>query len=104
MEWHCEQVLSNDDANQQLRLDGYYVVDARLAWKPFDRTVSGAASGATSRPAIRSLELFVEGRNLADEQYATRGIYAFDFSTSANAVFVTPAPGRRWLAGGSATF
>jgi len=98
-----EQVLSNDDANQQQRLDGYYVFDARLAWKPFDRTGAARAAGAP-RPAVRVFELFVEGRNLGDEEYATRGIYAFDFSTGANSVFVTPAPGRRWFAGANATF
>jgi outer membrane receptor protein involved in Fe transport len=53
---------------------------------------------------VRSFELFVEGRNLGDEEYATRGIYAFDFSAGANSVFVTPAPGRRWFAGGTVTF
>jgi len=98
-----EQVLSNDDANGQERLDGYYVVDARLAWKPFDHAAASAWSGG-ARPVVRSFELFVEGRNLGDREYATRGIYAFDFSTSVNSVFVTPAPGRRWFAGGTVTF
>jgi iron complex outermembrane receptor protein len=98
-----EQVLSNDDTNGQERLDGYYVVDARLAWKALDHAGAGAETGG-ARPAVRSFELFVEGKNLADQDYATRGIYAFDFSTSANSVFVTPAPGRRWFAGGAVTF
>lgn len=98
-----EEVLSNDDANGQERLDGYYLVDARLAWNPFDHLGAGTWSGG-ARPTVRSFELFVEGKNLGDQEYATRGIYAFDFSTSANSVFVTPAPGRRWFAGGSVTF
>ena len=34
--------------------------------------------------------LFVEARNLFDEPYATRGIFAFDFSTSTFEDFVTP--------------
>ena len=98
-----EQVLTGDDANSQERLDGYYVVDARLAWKPFDRLSPGTWSGG-ARPTVRTFELFLDGKNLGDEEYATRGIYAFDFSTSENSVFVTPAPGRRWFAGASVTF
>jgi outer membrane receptor protein involved in Fe transport len=43
--------------------------------------------------------VFAEARNLLDEEYATRGIFAFDFSTFTSAAFVTPAPGRRYLAG-----
>lgn len=97
------QVLSNDDANAQQRLDGYTVVDGRIAWKPFDHLAASTWSGG-ARPGVRSFELFVEGKNLGDRDYATRGIYAFDFSTSVNSVFVTPAPGRRWFAGGSVTF
>jgi outer membrane receptor protein involved in Fe transport len=38
------------------------------------------------------LGLFVAAENLLDEIYATRGIYASE-------EFVTPAPGRRYLAG-----
>ena len=34
-----------------------------------------------------------------DEEYATRGIYAFDFSTNLNEIFLSPAPGRRFLGG-----
>ena len=43
--------------------------------------------------------VFAELRNVFDEEYATRGIYAFDFSTFLNEVFLTPAPGRRFLGG-----
>ena len=43
--------------------------------------------------------LFVAAENLFDELYATRGINAFDFTTFTQEDFVTPAPGRRYLAG-----
>jgi len=42
---------------------------------------------------------FASVTNLFDRTYATRGIYAFDFSSGLNETFVTPAPGRRYLAG-----
>ena len=83
-----EQVLDNDDANAQSELDDYVVVNARLGWR-LDR-----ASGPR-----RGLGLFVEARNLFDEEYATRGIYAFDSIAGANSPFLTPAPGRRYTAG-----
>ncbi len=76
-----DQVLDNDDANGAARLDAYAVVNARLTWSP----------GA--------LALFLDARNLFDERYATRGIFAFDFQTFTNATFVTPAPGRRVMGG-----
>ncbi len=60
----------------------------RLSWSP-----SFSASRADG------LTFFAELLNLFDEEYATRGIYAFDFSTFQNDVFLTPAPGRRFLAG-----
>ncbi|MDX1385715.1 MAG: TonB-dependent receptor, partial [Thermoanaerobaculia bacterium] len=63
-----EQVLDNDEANAVERLDAYQVVDLRLSWR------SGLGGGD-------GLELFVEARNLFDESYASRGIFAFDFST-----------------------
>jgi iron complex outermembrane receptor protein len=84
-----DQVLDNDDANAQQRLPGYTVANARLAWSP---------AFARER-AEKPLTLYVEARNLFDRQYATRGIYALDFTTFENAVFVTPAPGRRLLLG-----
>ena len=87
--WVGEQVLANDEANRQPRLDAYTVVDLRLAWRPGPR---GAVDGG-------GLGLFLEARNLLDESYATRGIFAFDFSTFTDEVFLTPAPGRR-LSGG----
>jgi iron complex outermembrane receptor protein len=84
-----EQVLDNDEENGQERLAAYTVVDAKLTWSP-----AGLAGARTGR-----LLLFGEVTNLLDEQYATRGIYAFDFSAGADNVFLTPAPDRRFLAG-----
>ena len=84
------QVLDNDPANAQPRLPSYTVVNARASW---ERRLGGAD---TRRGR---LELFAQILNVFDEVYATRGIYAFDFSTNLNAEFVTPAPGRRYLAG-----
>jgi len=72
-----EQVLSNDEANAVPRLAAYAVAHARLSWRRGELT------------------LFADARNLLDEEYSTRGIYAFDFSTFTNEVFLTPAPGRR---------
>ena len=86
------QVLDNDPANAQPELEAYTVVNLRAGWE--------RALGTSSRAG--RLGFFVEARNLFDEQYATRGIYAFDFSvppSGAFADFVTPAPGRRYLAG-----
>ncbi len=76
-----DQVLDNDDANAAGRLDGYTVVNARLSW----------SQGA--------LGLYLDARNLFDERYASRGIFAFDFQTFTNETFVTPAPGRRLMGG-----
>ncbi|HEX6849968.1 MAG TPA: TonB-dependent receptor [Candidatus Polarisedimenticolaceae bacterium] len=84
-----DQVLDNDDANAQQRLPGYTIANARLAWSP------AFARERSEEP----LTLYVEMRNLFDREYATRGIYALDFTTFENAVFVTPAPGRRVLFG-----
>jgi len=80
-----QQVLDNDDANAQPELDDYVVVNARVVWRLADVT--------TERNGLR---LFAEARNLLDEEYATRGIYAFDFSSGMNDSFFTPAPGRRY--------
>ena len=85
------QVLDNDPSNDQLRLDAYTVVNLRVAW---ERGL-GAAAGARRG----TIGVFASAENLFDELYATRGIYAFDFSTFTSAEFVTPAPGRRYLAG-----
>jgi outer membrane receptor protein involved in Fe transport len=85
------QVLDNDPANAQPRLAAYTVVNLRAGWE------RGLRSGSGSRDGL--LGFFVGAENLFDERYATRGIYAFDFSTFAPADFVTPAPGRRYLAG-----
>jgi iron complex outermembrane receptor protein len=79
-----EQVLDNDDANAVAPLDSYTVVNARFSW-------------STGRE--RRATLFVDARNLFDEEYATRGIFAFDFQTFRNETFLTPAPGRRVVGG-----
>jgi len=81
------QVLDNDDLNTQEELGAYATVNAKLRW-----THQGSGKG-------HAFGAFVECRNLLDREYATRGIYAFDFSTFSNAVFVTPAPGLRLFAG-----
>ena len=91
--WVGEQVLDNDEANSQGTLDAYAVVNARLAWSP--PFGSWAAAGATGSGPV----LFVEARNLLDESYESRGIFAFDFAAGRNDVFLTPAPGRRLMAG-----
>ena len=88
--WVGEQVLDNDEAARQGRLDAYAVVNARLAWSPPLAGVAGGAAGPV---------LFLEGRNLLDESYESRGIYAFDFAAGRNEAFLTPAPGRRLMAG-----
>ncbi len=85
------QVLDNDPSNSQQRLAAYTVVNLRLGWE------RALGSGPDSHRG--TLGLFVAAENLFDEIYATRGIYAFDFSTFTPADFVTPAPGRRYLAG-----
>lgn len=85
-----EQVLDGDEANARDPLDAYTVLDARLTWRPS----AGSASAAARRP-----KLFLEATNLLDEEYSTRGIFAFDFSTFENTVFYSPAPGRRLMAG-----
>lgn len=86
-----DQVLDNDASNEQAELPSYTVVNARLSW---ERTLSRSAGSRAGR-----VGLFVEACNAFDEVYATRGIYAFDFTTFADATFVTPAPGRRYLLG-----
>ena len=85
------QVLDNDPANAQPRLAAYTVVNLRAGW---ERSLGAGGAQGKGR-----LELFVQALNLFDETYATRGIYALDLSTFTNAEFVTPAPGRRYLAG-----
>jgi iron complex outermembrane receptor protein len=86
------QVLDNDQSNDQPRLAAYTVVNLKLGWE------RALGSGAESRRG--TLGVFVAAENLFDERYATRGIYAtIDFTTFAQAEFVTPAPGRQYLAG-----
>jgi outer membrane receptor protein involved in Fe transport len=98
------QVLSNDDANGQERLDAYDVVNARVTVRPYETLRPRGGSTSQSPRIWTTLELFVEGRNLFDEAYATRGIYAFDFANNVNSIFVTPAPGRTYAAGLSMSF
>ena len=88
-----EQVLDNDDANAQPELDAYTVVGARARFSLAD--LRGRRGG---------LALHAGVTNLFDEEYATRGIYAFDFSTDMNDAFFTPAPGRRYTAGAEWVF
>jgi iron complex outermembrane receptor protein len=85
------QVLDNDVDNTEAKLDAYTLVNLRLGW---ERPLGEGKGVRGSR-----VGLFVEAKNLFDEKYATRGICAFDFSTFTSADFVTPAPGRRYLAG-----
>lgn len=85
------QVLDNDPSNIEARLDAYTVVNVHVGW---ERRLGSGASSHAGR-----LGLFVDALNVFDETYATRGIFAFDFTTSTPADFVTPAPGRRYLAG-----
>ena len=85
------QVLDNDPENGRSKLDAYTIVNLRVGWEH----AAGAAPGLRGSRA----GLFVEAKNLFDERYATRGIFAFDFSTLLSSDFVTPAPGRRYLAG-----
>jgi len=85
-----EQVLDNDEANSGPLLSSYTIINLRLLWSASSLGDSGASKGLT---------LFLEARNLFDLEYATRGIYVFDFVAADNVVYVTPAPGRRWLGG-----
>ena len=89
-----DSVLGNDTANAEPRLDAYTVVNARLRVLAWSR-------GTEATPSV---SLIVEARNLLDEEYATRGVYAFDFSTGANDTFLTPAPGRRVFGGAEFRF
>jgi iron complex outermembrane receptor protein len=100
-----DQVLDNDAANEQDRLGSYVTVNLRATWtRAFThRPPSGAAhTGGEGR----RLTLFAEARNLFDRAYSTRGIYAFNFDPSSfeNEVFLTPAPGRGYLAGAEWSF
>ena len=85
------QVLDNDAANSQPKLEGYAIANLRIGW---EHPLSRAAGSRAGR-----IGTFAEARNLFDARYATRGIYAFDFQAGANATFVTPAPGRSYLLG-----
>jgi iron complex outermembrane receptor protein len=90
--WVGEQVLDNDDANALPRLDAYAVANLRVGWDlPLSTRAAKGGGGV--------LRLTAQVTNLFDEQYATRGIYAFDYSSGVDSVFLTPAPGRRFLLG-----
>ena len=82
-------MLSNDDANDRAPLDAYTVVDLRASW---------------DLPGSASMTLFVDVTNLFDHEYATRGIFAYDFMADPGDPypyddFFTPAPGRRMRIG-----
>jgi outer membrane receptor protein involved in Fe transport len=96
-----EQVLDNDDTNAQRRLDGFTVVNVRGSWSPRGLRLPTLAGRGRSEGGVT---LFVEVRNLFDEGYFTRGIWAYDFIANANAVFLTPAPGRRIFGGANWRF
>jgi iron complex outermembrane receptor protein len=70
-----KQYLIGDDSNQLHPLDSFTTLNARISknWK--------------------SLNVFIEAKNLLDEEYSTRGI------TNGYDLFYTPAPGRRIFAG-----
>ena len=73
--WVGEQVLDNDDANEQERLDSYAVFNARVSW-------------ALALRGDADLVFFAEGRNLFDESYNNNiRINAF------GSRFYEPAPG-----------
>ncbi len=91
-----EQALDNDPANEHGELDSYTVLNARVGW-----TLTPGATPAAGRRGIR---FFAEARNLLDEPYATRGIVGTLPTTFAETVFLTPAPGRRYLAGATWLF
>ncbi len=88
------QVLDNDTANAQERLDSYFVVNVRARM-----LILGPTLKHNPGETPRGVSVFAEMRNAFDEEYSSRGIYAFDFSTLTNEVFLTPAPGRRILGG-----
>lgn len=96
-----DQVLDNDDANEQDRLSSYATANLRIAWRP---AAARRKPGDSAGEDARGPSVFLEAKNLFDRNYATRGIYAFDYGSSSNAVFLTPAPGRRYLAGGEWKF
>ena len=68
------QVLDNDHANAPAKLADYTVVNPRVGW---ERALVSRAGPLGDRGGVWAL--FVEARNLFDESYATRGIFAFDF-------------------------
>ena len=74
------------------------IVDVEIQNVPFEKGAGGAGVPATGGGTAGPV-LFVEARNLLDESYESRGIYAFDFAAGRNEVFLTPAPGRNLLAG-----
>lgn len=82
------QVVDNDPENAQAKLDGYVVANARVTWQP---------APWKPGPGRQGLRLWLETRNLLDERYASRAIFAGE-------TFFTPAPGRRYLAGATWLF
>jgi len=75
------QFLQNDESNSRNRLQGYFVLNSKVAYK---RVVPGG-----------SLSGFLMLNNMLDNQYFTSGIYAANRLTGAGELdsFVVPAPG-----------
>ncbi len=71
----ASRYLTGDDSNSLQLLPSYTLFNARMAKK------------------FKNVTLFVEGRNLLDQEYETRGI------TNGFDLFFTPAPGRTFAAG-----
>ncbi|MBP0129755.1 MAG: TonB-dependent receptor, partial [Nitrospira sp.] len=86
------QFHTNDDANVQARIPGYFVMNARLAYE--SPVPGGHLSG------------FLSLNNILDHRYATSGIIAQNNVTGGGAVerFVVPAPGLAAFAGLSYRF
>ena len=81
-----EQVVSSDLANVAPLLSPYNVLGTRVTYRR------------------EHWSAFLQADNLLDRNYATRGIYAFNFGTFAFDTFYTPAPGRSFFTGLEARF
>ena len=75
------QFLQGDESNERDRLQGYFVLNGRVA---YERPVPGGI-----------LKGFLNVNNLLDNNYQTSGIYAANRITGGGATqqFVVPAPG-----------
>jgi len=81
------QFLQSDESNENDRLQGYFVLNGRVA---YEHAVPGGA-----------LKGFLAVNNLLDNQYYTSGIYAANRITGGGATeqFVVPAPGIGFFGG-----